>query len=131
VLSYKVKALSDKSVNFEEFGWDQDGHCVLVFELGTIVNVENALFVFRVVSVVVILFASIKFVNINAVCHCAIKFLCLQVVAVFLLFVLFNGKNVTEQPLEDLGVTVDGDVDLLIVGNLFEAAVEVLHVADE
>ena len=61
----------------------------------------------------------------------AVKFLLLQVVIVFLLFVLFNGKNVTEQPFKNLSVAVDRDINFLVVRNLFKAPVEVLHVADK
>ena len=48
-----------------------------------------------------------------------------------LLLILFHGEDVVEEPLKDSGVTVDRDVDLVIVGDFLEAAVEVLHVLDE
>lgn len=38
-----------------------------------------------------------------------------DLVALLLLLVLLHGEDVVEEPLEDDGVTVDGDVDLVLV----------------
>jgi len=48
-----------------------------------------------------------------------------------LLVHLFMLEYVSEEPLEDAGVAVDGDVDLVLVGDLLQALLEVLHVFDQ
>ena len=40
-------------------------------------------------------------------------------------------KNVVEQPLKDGGIAMDGDVNLIVVRDLLETFVKVLHVLDE
>jgi hypothetical protein len=48
-----------------------------------------------------------------------------------LLFVLFHCEDVVEQPLKDDRVAVNADINFVVVADLFEAAVEVLHILDQ
>lgn len=64
---------------------------------------------------VITCFPSIHFVYVNAVRYCTIEFLSFHIVAVLLLLVLLNRKDVTEEPLKNLSITVNRNINLLIV----------------
>ena len=48
-----------------------------------------------------------------------------------LFFILFHGKDVVQEPLEDDGIAVNGDVDLVVVRYFLETSVEVFHIFDQ
>lgn len=54
-----------------------------------------------------------------------------RLVGLLLLLVLLHGEDVIKQPLEDDGVAVDGDIDLVLIRYFLEALVKVFHVFDE
>jgi hypothetical protein len=47
------------------------------------------------------------------------------------LFVLLHGEDVTQKPLENVGVTMNTNIDFVVVGDFLQALVEVLHVFHE
>ena len=51
----------------------------------------------------------------------------LLLLALFLL-VFFHGEDIVEKPLENDSVTVDWDVNLVVIWDLFQAAIEILHI---
>ena len=63
----------------------------------------------------------------DAVADSFLKF----ILVLLLLLVLFHGEDVVEEPLENCGVTVDRNIDLVIVADFFQTAIEVFHILDE
>ena len=57
----------------------------------------------------------------------------LAVIAIcaIVLFVLLHGEDVAQKPLENVGVTVNTNIDFVVVRDFLQALVEVFHVLDE
>ena len=51
----------------------------------------------------------------------------LLLLALFLL-ILFHGENVVEKPFEDDSIAVNRDIDFVVIRNLFQAPIEILHI---
>lgn len=127
MLSDEIKTLANESVYFKKLGWDEDSHSILDVELGASILHDSgvgkgSLLVFSAIFVQV-LFPG----RCNAIAYSTLKLLLIGL----LFFVLLHGKNVVEEPLEDHRITVNRDINLIIVRDLLQASVKVFHVLDE
>jgi hypothetical protein len=115
----EIKTLSDEPVDLEELSWDQN--CNRIFNIKFWPSILHDR---RIGKRLVFLFWLLSFQLPLRVFHESI-------ILALLLFILLHRKNIIQEPLKDLSVTVDRNVDLIIVADLFQASVEVLHILDE
>ena len=100
VLHKEVEALLDEPVDLQEVSRDEDCHCVLDVELGSVVLLDCRLF--GVVAIVALLDGKLPAAVATSTTD-AVQ----NLVALLLLLVLLHGEDVVEKPLKDDGVTVD------------------------
>ena len=126
MLTDEVKAFAHQAVNLEELGRNEDSDGVFVVELGApVLHNGRALFFFSAVLVALLYFQLPRWRN--AVANRSLELLLIGL----LLFVLFHGEDVVQEPLEDGCVAVNRNIDLVVVTDLFQAAIEILHVFNE
>lgn len=61
----------------------------------------------------------------------ALRVFAVAIVGPVVLLVLLHGEDVAEEPLENVCVAVNADVDFVVVRDLLQTLVEVLHVLDQ
>ena len=117
----KVETLANKAVNFQKLSWYKNSHRVLNVQLGTAILHNRTVCKQRLLLNVVCTFLYFelpgRLVN-------SLAFL-------LLLFILLHCKNVVQKPLKNYGITVNADINLIVVTYLFEAPIEVLHVFNQ
>lgn len=120
MLSDEIEALTHEAVDLEELRGDENGDCVLDVKLWAAVLHDSR--VGKVVLFVVILAGPV----VDRVTNSSIEFVLFSV----LLLILLHREDVVEQPFEDNCIAVDRDVDFVVVRDLLQTSVEVLHVLD-
>jgi len=115
ILDKKLEALAHKKLNLEEVRRDHDGDDIL---FGEIVLHELTLFCFLLGLH-------------GALLQIECPALDLRVQLIILGHAAFDLKNVIEEPLEDLRVTVNRNIDLILVRYFLEALIEILHVSGQ
>lgn len=118
VLHKEVKTLLNQSVDLQEVRRNQDGHCIFDVKFWTIVLLNSTL----LIGAIGLTFLNCKLPTASpsdAVQH---------LVALLFLLELLHGENVVEQPLENNRVTVDRNIDLILVRDFLKTLVEILHI---
>ena len=110
MLTDEVEALANESVNLEELGRYQYCNRVLVVELWPSILLDSGAFFLLVTVLVRLLHLQLPSWR-DTVANCFLELLLIRL----LLLVLFHCKDVVKEPLKDSCVTMDRNIDLIIV----------------
>ena len=105
MLNKEVETFLDQSIDFKEVGRDQDCHCIFYVKFWTIILLNSRLFI-----------GTVRLAFLNCQLPSTASADAVQgLVALLFLFELFHGENVVKQPFKDDCITVNRNIDLILV----------------
>ena len=120
MLYKEIKTLFHQPVDLQEVSWYQYSHCIFNIQFRTVVLLNGWFF-----GIILATFLQVKLPSASPTD--AVEYL----VALLLLFEFFHWEDVVQKPFEYDGVTMNGDINLILIWDLLQALVKVLHVLNQ